>query len=143
MAIVTKFTGDVQAEIDGCPLADPVPDPDQSACGECSYNLVSPGRPRIGCVMRTPVGVYDAALTRLAARAPALHAELSELIKSAQSVPPGPTSPVAARWLDVARRWDEQIAESGDDPDELEVVRLVGRFARAALDLEQPVQILG
>lgn len=140
MAVTSCFTNANQLyrEVEGCPLAAPGKTQDTSACAHCSFNLAFPKVAAIGCTVRTPPTLYDSAVAALSKRNPSLHSELLVLLKSAQQVEP--SSEAAERWQKLATSWFGETAE--DDAAEREVAMVVARFARAAIELGEPVEIL-
>jgi hypothetical protein len=139
----------VHHRVPGCPLAAPpaigAAAVDERACGACPYNLLAPGRARIGCEVRTPDDVLQAARTALAARGEALARELEALLVTSLSTTGAKDDATARRGLALAELWYERIDRADADADadaEREVARLLARFFRASLDLGEPVEVL-
>ncbi|MBI2378929.1 MAG: hypothetical protein HYV07_33350 [Deltaproteobacteria bacterium] len=138
MAIVSRFTDPVQLEIAHCPLARSViPSEDTGACAGCTFNVVFPGEPRIGCSTRTPIDVYDAAVAALASSDARLSDELSILCRNAHTL--AADDPRVGRWLSLGEAW-YAIAKTDE---ERELSSVIARFAQKSTDRGVGVVILG
>lgn len=138
MAILTRFAREerIHASIPGCPLWRPGAGPaDTRACAPCPFNAAHAGEPQIGCVLRTPPEVLEAARARLEARAPDLARQLEQL-RGTSPVVPSETD----RWLELARAWYAGGADVADE--EREVIAVIARFAEAAARTGEPVELL-
>jgi len=142
MSITSGFEGReaLAEEVPDCPLRHPERQPHQNACARCAYNRAHPGNAVIGCFVRTPYPVYEAALKGLAERAPDDRRELDLLLTGNQSLG-SQNAEAAKRWLDLAQRWFAALPPEGDDA-EREVAIIIARFARAYLETRKPVQLL-
>jgi hypothetical protein len=109
--------------VPGCPLAQLPPKSDESACASCRFNVAFPRTPQIGCHLRTPPDVMDAARAQLAQHDPALADEL-RVLRTGDAV----EGARAAQFVSLAERW----LRSARHDAEREVASTILRFARAA-----------
>ena len=144
MAHLTRFTDfeRIRRNVAGCPLATVPPSDDESACARCPYNVVAPGEPTIGCQVRLPNDIIDAALAGLKARAPVLAEELEALLASARDLTGEAGDPAPGRWMALAEAWYESIEEGPSASAEREVAMVIARFARAARERSEAVLLL-
>lgn len=139
MAWVSRFIAEDAHfdEVPGCPLrgartghATATATLDESACAGCRYNVVAPKEARIGCTVRTPHSVVEAARAHANRRDPSLAIELQTLRSDVDVV----TASSAPRWRRLGERW-LAVASASDDsgPDlaGLELASVILRFAAA------------
>lgn len=138
MALRSGFKNEARfADIPGCPLG-PTGEPrDESACAACPYNALSPGAARVGCMMSTPMAVYERSLAHLQRISRADHAALLSLLARGREEGLDRESLAAVR--DIAARWLELV---GNDLDEKRLVLGALRFASAGLAMSEPMAVL-
>jgi hypothetical protein len=141
MAWISRFVAEDAhfEEVPGCPLrgartghATATDVESERACARCRYNVCAPGEPRIGCSVRTPHIVVEAARARARLKDPSLIDDLQALrsgadVVTAVTVPPWQR--LGERWLAVARTADREL---GHDVAGLELASVILRFAAAA-----------
>ena len=141
MAILSRFVRDSRfEEIAGCPLSSRGAE-DESSCSACSYNVINPGQPRLGCVSSTGLGSYTRAMQRLQATSGEDHAQL-EAILEAQRHSGKDVGLEPAQLQDVLRIAQKWWGNLGGDSEEQRLVLALLQFARAALESREPVRIL-
>lgn len=141
MAITTRLLGDFHLDILDCPRR--TEGESRDACRRCPHNVCFPSQAEIGCVVRTPIEVYEAARSHLRERSPELSSELEALITRVGELPGGLDDTITERWLRLAERWFAQLPPGGGAASEREVAQVIARFARAAREKSRRVQILG
>jgi hypothetical protein len=146
MSLISRF---VHAEslrrgIAGCPLASAPIAHDESPCQGCPYNLAQPGRPLVGCSVSTTPERFEHGLASLKARVPDLGRDLESLLSAHTMLEGGSDDEAAVRLLKLAIAWYASIPEDGDRArrDEAELSMIIARFAKASIDLGEPVEIL-
>lgn len=142
MAIVSGFVREDRiAEVDGCPLSDRVNVGDESACANCRYNALNPGKARVGCLLNTKAVAYEQSMQRLKSISLNDFQTLINILTTARTRGQGPTLSDAEvkTVLDVARRWWTLV---GNDPAERTVVAAILRFCEASLSEHEPIKIL-
>ena len=142
MAIITGFSRETRAEeIAGCPLV-PKPDGrDESSCVKCPYNVLSPGHPRMGCVLSTPAATYDRCMSHLESVSSNDCNELRAILKAERKT--GRTTGLdptqVERVRTIAERWWPLV---GNDKTEQQVVTAMMRFCDASRARREPIRIL-
>jgi hypothetical protein len=126
----------LRARVRGCPLAS-LEGGSERTCASCPYNLIAPGQPTIGCETRTPAPVLSRALTALEGRDASLAAQLHRLQQEPRLDDPAR----AASLQRSAEVWFTR-SEGADAESEREVAAIVARFARAVVELGEPVEVL-
>lgn len=138
MVFVSRFAEERThfEEVAGCPLSAAQTAraaPSEAACARCRYNVVFPKLAQIGCTLRTPPAIVDAAR---AAAPTELSAELSRLRGLGAVEGDG-----AQAWADLGARWLQQANAKGDEAGR-ELASVMLRFARGALAGLGPVEVL-
>ena len=144
MSIVTRLArvDELTPEISECPRGSLGEDVSESACADCRYNLAFPGRPKIGCILHTPMRVLDAALAGLRKRAPILYERLQSLRGTARQPTAETAESVPRQWLSLARAWYKAAKDDADANAEHEVAAVIAHFAAGALRQGEDVEIL-
>lgn len=149
MAYISRFVDRerLRRRVPSCPLATTDAGRDEGACAGCVWNLLAPGQAQIGCQSQTSAATLDMALSGLAARSPALHGELAALLGGGRLV----LAQDASSWLRCAAAWFALLSTPNEGVTagtqqtvdaEFEVCRVIARFARAASDQGEDVELL-
>ncbi len=139
--MLTRFARDERfCEVDGCPLA-PTGAGDEQSCAHCSFNVLAPGSPRLGCVLATPFKGYERALLHLRHLCPADHERLLAILEVERRLADGfgLTQDQLTSVRDIAKRWQTLL---GNDEVEGHIVTALLRFSEASLATGEPVRIL-
>ena len=142
MAIQSGFTRKGRfEEVPGCPLEEPARHHDESSCASCPFNVVSPGRPRVGCVLVTSVAIYEQALAHLRAISINDYDELRACLAVARARPADAAVSDAEcdRIKRIALGWLPLV---GNNPAEQQLVQCMIRLCDASLMRREPIRIL-